>query len=50
MEVLREHNAVVRDCIREHGGYEVKSQGDGFMIATRARAKGSSARSTCNGP
>lgn len=33
LEVLRAHNAVVRDCIREHGGYEVKSQGDGFMIA-----------------
>lgn len=32
-EVLRAHNAVVRDCIREHGGYEVKAQGDGFMIA-----------------
>lgn len=33
LEVLRAHNAVVRDCVREHGGYEVKSQGDGFMIA-----------------
>jgi eukaryotic-like serine/threonine-protein kinase len=33
LEVLRAHNSIVRDCIREHGGYEVKSQGDGFMIA-----------------
>lgn len=33
LEVLCAHNAIVRDCIREHGGYEVKSQGDGFMIA-----------------
>lgn len=32
-EILRAHNAVVRDCMREHGGYEVKAQGDGFMIA-----------------
>ena len=33
VELLRSHNAVVRDCVREHGGYEVKAQGDGFMIA-----------------
>ena len=33
LEVLRAHNAIVRDCVREHGGYEVKAQGDGFMIA-----------------
>jgi class 3 adenylate cyclase len=33
MEVIRAHNAIVRHCVREHGGYEVKAQGDGFMIA-----------------
>jgi eukaryotic-like serine/threonine-protein kinase len=33
MEVLRVHNSIVRDCVREHGGYEVKAQGDGFMLA-----------------
>lgn len=33
VEVMRAHNSVVRDCVREHGGYEVKAQGDGFMIA-----------------
>jgi class 3 adenylate cyclase len=38
--VLRAHNAVVRDCIREHGGYEVKSQGDGFMIAYPSAVEG----------
>ena len=32
IEVLREHNTIVRDQIRMHGGFEVKSQGDGFMI------------------
>jgi class 3 adenylate cyclase/tRNA A-37 threonylcarbamoyl transferase component Bud32 len=33
MEVLRGHNAIVRDQVRAHGGFEVKSQGDGFMVA-----------------
>src|SRR5215218_797949 len=33
LEVLEAHNTVVRAQVAEHGGYEVKSQGDGFMIA-----------------
>ena len=33
MELLREHNALVRDQIQSHEGYEVKTEGDGFMIA-----------------
>jgi class 3 adenylate cyclase len=33
MEVLRAHNAVVRGACRAHGGFEVKSSGDGFMLA-----------------
>ena len=32
-QLLREHNAVLRAVLREHGGVEVKSQGDGFMLA-----------------
>jgi class 3 adenylate cyclase/tetratricopeptide (TPR) repeat protein len=32
IELLREHNAIVRDRVRLHRGFEVKSQGDGFMI------------------
>jgi eukaryotic-like serine/threonine-protein kinase len=32
-EVLRAHNAIVREHVAAHGGFEVKSQGDGFMIA-----------------
>ena len=32
LEVLREHNAIIRDAVRLHGGFEVKSAGDGFMI------------------
>jgi class 3 adenylate cyclase len=33
VEILRAHNEIVRECVRDHGGYEVKAQGDGFMIA-----------------
>jgi predicted ATPase/class 3 adenylate cyclase len=33
LEVLREHNDIVRGQVRAHGGFEVKSQGDGFMVA-----------------
>ena len=39
-EVLRTHNAIVREALRAHGGTEVKTMGDGFMAsfssATRA--------------
>jgi class 3 adenylate cyclase len=33
LELLRAHNKVVRDSVQACGGFEVKSQGDGFMIA-----------------
>ena len=33
LELLRTHHRVVRDQVQEHGGFEVKTQGDGFMIA-----------------
>ncbi|HKP91019.1 MAG TPA: protein kinase [Thermoleophilaceae bacterium] len=33
LEVLREHNSLVRAEVRAHGGFEVKAQGDGFMVA-----------------
>ncbi|MEX1255963.1 MAG: protein kinase [Dehalococcoidia bacterium] len=33
MDILRVHHAIVRDQIAAHGGFEVKSQGDGFMVA-----------------
>ena len=33
LEVLREHNAIFREQLSRHEGYEVKSQGDGFMLA-----------------
>ncbi|MCH7697400.1 MAG: protein kinase [Chloroflexi bacterium] len=33
MELLREHNAIVREHVSAHQGYEVKTAGDGFMLA-----------------
>jgi class 3 adenylate cyclase/tetratricopeptide (TPR) repeat protein len=33
LELLRAHNAIVRERVQAHGGFEVKSQGDGFMLA-----------------
>jgi eukaryotic-like serine/threonine-protein kinase len=33
LELLRAHNQVVREQVQAHGGFEVKAQGDGFMIA-----------------
>src|SRR3954453_1636389 len=33
LELLRAHHAIVREQIHRFGGYEVKSQGDGFMVA-----------------
>jgi class 3 adenylate cyclase/pimeloyl-ACP methyl ester carboxylesterase len=32
-DLLRAHNAVVRACLREHGGTELKTMGDGFMAS-----------------
>jgi class 3 adenylate cyclase len=33
LELLRAHHSVVRDQVETCGGFEVKAQGDGFMIA-----------------
>jgi class 3 adenylate cyclase len=33
MEILLEHNDIIRQRIARSGGHEVKAQGDGFMIA-----------------
>ena len=33
LEVLHAHNRIVREQVAVHGGFEVKSQGDGFMVA-----------------
>jgi class 3 adenylate cyclase len=39
-ELLRDHNEIVRDQVRMHRGFEVKAQGDGFMIAFAGPADG----------
>ena len=39
MEVLREHNAIVREQVAAHDGFEVKSEGDGFMLAFQSARK-----------
>jgi two-component system copper resistance phosphate regulon response regulator CusR len=33
LELLADHNTLIRAHLAEHGGYEVKSTGDGFMLA-----------------
>src|SRR3954447_8864744 len=33
LELLRAHNRIVREQVQSCGGFEVKAQGDGFMIA-----------------
>jgi len=33
LEIMRDHNSIVRTCIQRNGGFEVKTQGDGFMVA-----------------
>ncbi len=33
LDVLRTHHALVRKEVQTHGGFEVKCQGDGFMLA-----------------
>lgn len=31
-EILANHRLLVRDCVQEHGGTEVNTQGDGFLV------------------
>jgi class 3 adenylate cyclase len=31
-EILQAHNALVRAQVKDHGGIEVKAQGDGFLV------------------
>jgi eukaryotic-like serine/threonine-protein kinase len=39
-ELLRKHNALIREQLRVHDGYEVKTMGDGFMVAFQSAKKG----------
>ena len=38
-EVLREHERIVREALRSHGGSEVKTMGDGFMASFGSATK-----------
>jgi len=37
--VLAEHNRILREQVARHGGHEVKSMGDGFMLAFASAAR-----------
>jgi class 3 adenylate cyclase/Cdc6-like AAA superfamily ATPase len=39
-DLLRKHNALIREQLRAHQGYEVKTMGDGFMVAFQSAKKG----------
>ena len=39
-EVLHTHNAIIRSQVATHGGFEVKSLGDGFMLAFSSARRG----------
>jgi class 3 adenylate cyclase len=39
-ELLNKHNALIREQLRAHEGYEVKTMGDGFMVAFQSAKKG----------
>jgi class 3 adenylate cyclase len=40
LELLRGHNAIVRKRVAAHDGFEVKAEGDGFMLAFQSARKG----------
>src|SRR5437867_4132684 len=37
--ILRSHEGVVRSCVAEHDGREIKALGDGFMVAFASARK-----------
>ncbi len=39
-DLLRKHNAIIRAQLKTHDGYEVKTMGDGFMVAFQSAKKG----------
>ena len=39
-DVIDTHHEIIRKCIRRHGGYEVKTIGDAFMIACKTPSIG----------
>ena len=45
-DLLTRHNRIVRDLLATHRGYEVKSQGDGFMVAFSSAGRNTSKSTT----
>ncbi|MEE8346509.1 MAG: adenylate/guanylate cyclase domain-containing protein, partial [Dehalococcoidia bacterium] len=39
MELLKSHNSIIRERLAAHEGFEVKSEGDGFMLAFQSARK-----------
>jgi class 3 adenylate cyclase len=39
-DVIRDHNAIVREQLAAHSGYEVELQGDGFLLAFESARRG----------
>jgi class 3 adenylate cyclase len=39
-DLLRKHNALIREQLQVFGAYEVKTMGDGFMVAFQSAKKG----------
>jgi class 3 adenylate cyclase len=39
-DLLHKHNALIREQLQAYDGYEVKTMGDGFMVAFRSAKKG----------
>jgi class 3 adenylate cyclase len=39
IEVLRQHNEIVRKQVTAYGGFEVKNEGDGFMVAFQSAGR-----------
>lgn len=40
LQLLKEHNRIVRRCIVSHGGTEIKTIGDGFMVTFPSASSG----------
>ena len=40
LELIRSHNAIVREQVQAHGGREVANRGDGFMVVFSSPRKG----------
>lgn len=38
--LLDVHNVIVRKCLKRHRGYEVKTEGDAFMISFQHATQG----------